>query len=225
MFYCIFINGLYHAGLTIGPSRTWLNRSCRAWLNRSEARHAHDPMRASCSCRTNFTVLQTGPFNPAQMASIPRSFNSDFVSSLPAHTSWALLPTPSPHFVSLWNRAEERWARSISAPPRHDSAVKSTGGRLVFAFELLFQSSRGHPLDHSSPEEHEEELGACFGPVVPLWEDGKKRLMHLSTISPLGKNIYYFMSSFDFFIHSPYLFIFIIYIYYFMFCFVLLLKK
>jgi hypothetical protein len=93
----------------------------------------------------------------------------------------------------------------------------------VFAFGLLFQSSRGHPLDHSSPDEHEEELGACFGPVVPLWEDGKKRLMHLSTISPLGKNIYYFMSSFDFFIHSPYLFIFIIYIYilfYVLFCFI-----
>jgi hypothetical protein len=68
MFYCIFINGLYHAGLTIGPSRTWLNRSCRAWLNGSEARHTHDLMRASCSCRTNFTVLQAGPFNPTQMA-------------------------------------------------------------------------------------------------------------------------------------------------------------
>jgi hypothetical protein len=78
----------------------------------------------------------------------------------------------------------------------------------VFAFELLFQSSRGHPLDHSSPDEHEEELGACFGPVVPLWEDGKKRLMHLSTISPLGKNIYYFMSSLIFlYIRLIYLFL------------------
>jgi hypothetical protein len=49
MFYCIFINGSCHVGLTgltIRPSRAWLNRLCRAWHDEPEARPGHGPVRA-----------------------------------------------------------------------------------------------------------------------------------------------------------------------------------